>query len=104
MKKLEMHLLTKAAFSLVAAFVFAGAQAAEPTAPPAQPLIEPLPRTPPIEPRDAAKTFQVLHNFKMDLLAAEPLVTDPVAMAYDEDGRLFVCEMTDYPYTDKAHH
>src|SRR5262249_1528959 len=28
--------------------------------------------------------------------AAEPLVVDPVAMAFDEDGRLFVVEMRDY--------
>lgn len=63
-----------------------------------------LPRTPPTEPAEASSTFQVLHGFTMDLLAAEPLVTDPVAMAYDEDGRAYVCEMNDYPYTDKARH
>ncbi len=40
----------------------------------------------------------------MDLLAAEPLVASPVAMAYDENGSAFVCEMRDYPYTDKARH
>jgi putative membrane-bound dehydrogenase-like protein len=65
---------------------------------------ENLPRTPPLSPADAAKSFRILHAFTMDLLAAEPLVTDPVAMAYDEDGRAYVCEMNDYPYTDKAHH
>ncbi len=37
----------------------------------------------------------------MHLLAAEPDVADPVAAAYDEDGRLFVAEMSDYPYVDK---
>jgi putative membrane-bound dehydrogenase-like protein len=31
-------------------------------------------------------------------------VTDPVAMAYDENGRAFVAEMSDYPYTDAATH
>ena len=40
----------------------------------------------------------------MDLLAAEPLVASPVAMTYDENGRAYVCEMRDYPYTDKARH
>ena len=38
----------------------------------------------------------------MELIAAEPLVMDPVAMAYDEDGRAWVVEMSDYPYTDKT--
>ncbi|MDR3637891.1 MAG: c-type cytochrome [Isosphaeraceae bacterium] len=36
----------------------------------------------------------------MELLAAEPLVTSPVAGAYDEDGRLYVVEMSDYPHVD----
>src|SRR3954467_4900777 len=63
-----------------------------------------FPRTPATPPEKAESTMQVLHGFRMELLAAEPLVTDPVAMAYDEDGRAYVCEMNDYPYTDKAHH
>jgi putative membrane-bound dehydrogenase-like protein len=63
-----------------------------------------LPGIPPTPARDAAKTFRVLDGFRMDLLAAEPLVASPVAMTYDENGRAYVCEMRDYPYTDKAHH
>ena len=63
-----------------------------------------LPSIPPTPARDAAKTFRVLDGFRMDLLAAEPLVASPVAMTYDENGRAYVCEMRDYPYTDKAHH
>ena len=63
-----------------------------------------FPSTPPVEPKDAAKTFHVLDGFEMQLIAAEPLVTDPVAITYDADGRAYVCEMNDYPYTDKAAH
>jgi putative membrane-bound dehydrogenase-like protein len=63
-----------------------------------------LPSTPPVEPQNAAKTFHVLDGFEMQLIAAEPLVTDPVAITYDSDGRAYVCEMNDYPYTDKAAH
>jgi putative membrane-bound dehydrogenase-like protein len=63
-----------------------------------------FPSTPPVEPKDAAKTFHVLDGFEMQLIAAEPLVTDPVAIIYDADGRAYVCEMNDYPYTDKATH
>jgi putative membrane-bound dehydrogenase-like protein len=33
----------------------------------------------------------------IELLAAEPDVISPVAMAWDEKGRLFVAEMSDYP-------
>jgi len=57
-----------------------------------------------VEPQNAAKTFHVLDGFEMQLIAAEPLVTDPVAITYDADGRAYVCEMNDYPYTDKAAH
>ena len=63
-----------------------------------------LPTVPPTAAKDAAKTFRVLDGFSMDLLAAEPMVASPVAMTYDENGRAYVCEMRDYPYTDKAHH
>jgi putative membrane-bound dehydrogenase-like protein len=33
----------------------------------------------------------------IELVAAEPDVISPVAIAWDEDGRLFAVEMTDYP-------
>ena len=63
---------------------------------------EPLPRIWPKEPAEALKTFIVRDGFEMQLLAAEPLVASPVAMEYDENGRAYVAEMRDYPYTDKA--
>ena len=78
--------------------------AVEPTAAPAQPLTEKLARIAPKSSDEEALTFRVLDGFRMDLLAAEPLVASPVAMTYDENGRAYVCEMRDYPYTDKAHH
>jgi putative membrane-bound dehydrogenase-like protein len=48
------------------------------------------------------KRFEVLDGFRMDLLAHEPMVTSPVAIEYDENGRAYVLEMRDYPYTDKG--
>ncbi|HEV7222417.1 MAG TPA: PVC-type heme-binding CxxCH protein [Pirellulales bacterium] len=55
-----------------------------------------LPRIPPVEPADALKTFRVQPGFRVEQLAAEPLVNDPVAIAFDEDGRLYVVEMRGY--------
>ena len=66
------------------------------------PSAEPLPRIAPLEPAEAIKSFVLQDGFAMQLLAAEPLVTDPVAGVYDENGRFFVVEMSDYPYTDKS--
>src|SRR5437773_10592872 len=61
-----------------------------------------LPRFPPVASRDALNTFQLRKGFHLELVAAEPLVTDPIAFAFDEDGRLFVVEMNDYP--DRKQH
>src|SRR6185436_4639481 len=61
-----------------------------------------LPRFPPVAARDALNTFQLRNGFRLELVAAEPLVTDPIAFAFDADGRLFVIEMNDYP--DRKQH
>ena len=55
-----------------------------------------LPRVPAVEPKDALKTFQITQGFHLELVAAEPQIASPVAMAFDERGRLFVVEMIDY--------
>lgn len=61
-----------------------------------------FPRIPPLEPTQAAKSFEAQSGFRMELIAAEPLVTSPVALEYDEHGQAWVLEMRDYPYTDKT--
>ncbi len=60
-----------------------------------------LPRIAPHEPPDALATFQVHGGFRVEQVAAEPLVNSPVAMAFDENGRLYVVEMRDYSEQDK---
>lgn len=57
---------------------------------------EQLPRLKPVEPADALATFSLAKGFRMEQVAAEPLVVDPIAMAFDEFGRLFVIEMRGY--------
>src|SRR2546423_1066474 len=65
---------------------------------------KPFPRIPPVPAGEAAKLFRAQGGFHLDLLAAGPPVTGPVAVAYDENGLAYVVEMNDYPYTDKANH
>lgn len=60
-----------------------------------------LPRIAPVEPDKALELFVTAPGFHMELAACEPLVVDPVAMAFDEDGRLYVVEMRDYSEDDK---
>lgn len=55
-----------------------------------------LPRVLATEPDKAVSTFQVRDGFRLELVASEPLIVSPVAMAFDENGRLFVVEMRDY--------
>ncbi|HEV2292806.1 MAG TPA: PVC-type heme-binding CxxCH protein [Tepidisphaeraceae bacterium] len=65
---------------------------------PAEPAVtaQDLPRVPATEAKDALQTFQVRSEFTLELAAAEPEVIDPIAMCFDERGRLFVVEMRDY--------
>ncbi len=52
---------------------------------------------PPLSPRDALKAFRTEPDLRVELVAAEPDVVDPVAMAFDARGRLFVVEARGYP-------
>jgi putative membrane-bound dehydrogenase-like protein len=61
-----------------------------------------LPRIKPVGPAAALGTFRLHAGFKLLPLAAEPLVSNPVAAAYDADGRLYVAEMRGYPYPEKV--
>ena len=55
------------------------------------------PQSPPYGPIEALATFSVAEGFRVDLVASEPLVMDPVAVAIDEHGRIYVVEMPGYP-------
>ena len=55
-----------------------------------------LPRFPAVELAKAVETFQIKKGFRLELVAAEPLVNSPVTMAFDENSRLYVVEMIDY--------
>jgi putative membrane-bound dehydrogenase-like protein len=59
--------------------------------PPAKPSAEPR------SPDEERATFQLLPGFHAELVACEPAVVDPVAMAFDEEGRIYVAEMPGYP-------
>src|SRR5687768_13145906 len=55
-----------------------------------------LPRYPAVEPKDAIATWQVKKGFRLELAANEPQVRSPIAVSFDEHGRMFACEMIDY--------
>jgi putative membrane-bound dehydrogenase-like protein len=45
----------------------------------------------------ALSTFTVADGFQIEMIASEPLVSDPVDMEIDENGRMYVAEMHGYP-------
>lgn len=53
-------------------------------------------RIPPTEPSDALKTFKLPPGFQIELVAAEPLIRDPVAIDFDESGRMYVVEYPEF--------
>ncbi|WP_406696884.1 neutral/alkaline non-lysosomal ceramidase N-terminal domain-containing protein [Singulisphaera sp. Ch08] len=48
-------------------------------------------------PEEALGAMWVKKGFRVELVASEPLVLDPVAIDFGGDGKLWVCEMRDYP-------
>lgn len=55
--------------------------------------VEPGPKSP----EASLKMMQVKPGYRVELVAAEPLVRDPVAFDWGPDGKLWVAEMADYP-------
>ncbi len=51
----------------------------------------------PLSPEESLKQFRLHPDLKIELVAAEPEVIDPVSIAFDENGALWAVEMTDYP-------
>ncbi len=57
-----------------------------------------LPHIKPLSPQDALTSFEVEPGLEVQLAAAEPDVADPISIAWDAYGRMFVGEMRGYPY------
>ena len=55
-----------------------------------------VPPAPALTVEQALKTFKVAPGFHVEIVAAEPLVLDPIAMMFAPDGRLWVIEMRGY--------
>jgi putative membrane-bound dehydrogenase-like protein len=51
----------------------------------------------PLSPQQSWMMLRSKPDLRVDLVAGEPLVSSPVAIAFGPDGRLWVAEMYDYP-------
>lgn len=63
-----------------------------------KPLDQLLTRIPGKSVDEAMKSFAVQRGFHLEVVAAEPDVVDPIDAAFDENGRMYVVEMHDYPF------
>src|SRR5262245_44139013 len=87
------------AFSLIAALALIQATPAQkPTSD--NSYASELPRIPPKTPTEALKAFCLKPGFRIELAAAEPLLASPVAIDFDEDGRLYVAEYIEFNQHD----
>src|SRR5262245_20789563 len=57
----------------------------------------------PKSPEESLKCIKVRPGFTVELMAAEPLVMDPIAFAWGPDGKYWVVEMGDYPLGTDGH-
>jgi mono/diheme cytochrome c family protein len=53
-------------------------------------------KVPPLSPEAALDTFAPEPGFRIEVVAHEPMISDPVAMDIDPDGRLWVVDMPSY--------
>lgn len=82
--------------SLVAGFCFVllfGQHSLSEVTPPVTADLE-LPQ--PVLPADTLDVIEVPRGFRMELVAAEPLVRDPIAMEFDENGFAYLIEVPPY--------
>ncbi len=64
-----------------------------------QPAISPdirVPAAPVLDPTAALASMRLAPGLRMELVAAEPLVQDPICMTFDASGRIWVIEMRSF--------
>src|ERR1700741_4969710 len=59
-------------------------------------VVDTNPSVTPLSPQASIKKIQLPPGYSVELVASEPMVQEPVAMAWDGNGRLFVAEMNTY--------
>lgn len=77
--------------------LLASVPSASPADEPFIPRRQSQPPGPPLTPQQALGKMEVPEGFHVELAAAEPELVNPVAMAFDDAGRVYVAESIEYP-------
>ncbi len=63
---------------------------------PYQELFEPNPTAEFLSPEESMKRIHVPEGYRLELVASEPMIEEPVTLAWDGNGRMYVAEMRTY--------
>jgi len=85
---------------LIPCFVWFGLPASRLPAQQAVPHGQDRPPGPALSPAEAVKKMTVPPGFSVEVVAAEPDLINPVAMTFDERGRIWVTESLEYPRSE----
>jgi len=61
-----------------------------------KPTIVPQPEIKNLSPEESLKKFYLPEGYKIELVASEPLIGEPVSITWDGDGRMYVAQMMTY--------
>ncbi len=53
-------------------------------------------QVPMLPPEEEVKTFQLPAGYRLELVLSEPDIKEPMAIAFDGNGRMYVVEMRTY--------
>src|SRR5215217_1991219 len=59
-------------------------------------VVDTNPPVTPLSPQESIKKIQLPPGYHVELVASEPMVQEPVAIAWDGNGRMYVAEMNTY--------
>ena len=56
----------------------------------------------PLSPEESINTFRLPEGYHLELVASEPMISEPTAIAWDGNGRMYVAQMETYMQTVDA--
>lgn len=61
-----------------------------------RPAFDPTPSPQYLSPQESMKTMHLPRGYRLELVASEPMIKEPVAIAWDGNARMYVAEMLTY--------
>src|SRR5690606_5816637 len=59
-------------------------------------IVDTLPSAAYLSPEESMERIYLQPGYRLELVASEPMIQQPVAMAWDGNGRMYVAEMNTY--------